>query len=131
MTRFSVTVPTSMALTVSNQGKVSAATNAVIENLSTAAVKLTGLRVSTKGGWQLVPFTYNLSGEKVDSRQIGFQIAGCRTTTRGTQESLSVNGVSSIPKDGSLPLSYTAVVTAMSQPVNEQVLTVEFTVGWA
>ena len=130
-TRFSVTVPTSMALTASNQGKVNAATNAAIENHSTAAVKLTGLRVSTKNGWKLVPFSYDLSGEKVDSRQIGFQIAECRTTTRGTQESLSISGVGSIPKDGTLPLSYSAVVTATSQPVNEQVLTVEFTVGWA
>lgn len=131
MTRFSVTVPTSMVMTVSQNGAVSSATTAAIENHSTAAVKLTGLRVAAANGWGLAPFASDLSAAKVDSRQIGFRIAGCDTVLQGTQEQLDVTQLSDIPKAGVLPLPYTAVISAMSQPINEQILTVEFTVDWA
>lgn len=131
MTRFSVTVPTSMAMAVSEQGKVTAATNAVILNHSTGAVKLTGLKITAENGWQLIPFARDLAGTKVDSKQIGFRIAGCDTLLQGTQEQLDITNLGNVPKDSSLSLPYAAVVSAMSQPVNEQVLTVEFTVDWA
>lgn len=131
MTRFSVTVPTSMAMAVSPNGAVYAAENAQIVNNSTGAVRLTGLKIAADNGWQLIPFARDLAGTKVDSKQIGFRIAGCDTLLQGTQEQLDITNLGNVPKDSSLSLPYAAVVSAMSQPVNEQVLTVEFTVDWA
>lgn len=131
MTRFSVTVPTSMAMAVSPNGAVYAAENAQIVNNSTGTVKLTGLKITAENGWKIVPSWSDLSGSKVDSKLIGFQIAGSGTATNDTWAQLNVSNIESIPKDGSLPLPYTAVISAMSQPVNEQVLTVEFTVDWS
>lgn len=131
MTRFSVTVPTSLMMAVSRTGQAYAADNAQIVNNSTGAVKLTKVMVTTANGWRLAPYTSSMAGAKVDSKQIGFRIAGTETTSRNTTEALSMTEQGSIPKGGALPLDYSAVLTAMSQPVNEQVLTVEFTVDWA
>ena len=131
MTRFSVTVPTSMAMTVSRTGAVYAADNSQIVNHSTGAVQLTGISVIAENGWQLIPFACDLAGAKVDSKQIGFRIAGCDTLLQGTKEQLDVTNLNIIPKGGSLLLPYIAVISAISKPIYERVLTVEFTVDWA
>ena len=36
-----------------------------------------------------------------------------------------------IPLDGSLPLTYDAVVSALSQPVDERVVSIVFVLEWA
>jgi len=131
MIRFSVTVPTSLAMAVSKRGKVNAASNAAIQNNSTGSVKITGMKVTTANGWKLVPYSSSLAGAKVNSKLLGFRAAGSETVTYGTSESMNVGNQTGIPKGGSLPLNYSAVVSAASKPINEQVLTVEFTVDWA
>ena len=131
MTRFSVTVPASLSLTVSEHGAVYAADNAAIVNNSTGAVAITGVTVSTANGWTLVPFRSNMAAAKVDSKQIGFSLNSAQSAVTGNSESLSLSGAWSIAKGASLPLTYDAVVSAMSQPVNEQVLTVVFVLDWA
>ena len=128
---FSVTVPVSLALTVSEQGEVYAATGAEVVNHSTAAVQVTGVTVSAVNGWTLVPYDTDMASEKVDSRLIGFALNGSETASKGTTEALALTGDWTVPLDGNLPLTYDAVVSALSQPVDQQVISIVFVLEWA
>ena len=128
---FSVTVPVSLALTVSEQGEVYAATGAEVVNHSTAAVKVTGVTVSAVNSWTLVPYDTDMASEKVDSRLIGFALNGAETASKGTTETLALTGDWTVPLDGNLPLAYDAVVSALSQPVDQQVVSIVFVLEWA
>ena len=128
---FSVTVPVSLALTVSEQGEVYAATGAEVVNHSTAAVQVTGVTVSAVNGWTLVPYDTDMASEKVDSRLIGFALNGSETASKGTTEALALTGDWTVPLDGNLPLTYDAVVSALSQPVDQQVISIVFILEWA
>ena len=131
-TRFSVTIPASLALAVNEYGVVSTATNAAIVNNSTAAVKVTSVTASTSNGWTLVPFDSSMASAKVDSKQIGFQLNDAGSARTGTSETLSIGSGWSISKGASLPLRYDAIVSATSEAIRgERVLTLLFVVDWA
>jgi hypothetical protein len=131
MAHFSVTVPASLSLIVSKQGEVYAAANAAIVNNSTDAVKIIGITVSTAHGWTLAPYTTNMANAKVDNKLIGFSLNNTATKSSANTEALFLAGDWTIAKNGSLPLTYDAVVSAMSEPVSEQVLTIVFVLDWA
>ena len=131
MSRFSVTVPANLSLTVSQDGTVHAAVNAAIVNNSTAAVKVTAVTVRAGSGWTLVPYSTNMANAKVDTKQIGFSINNAATKQIGSSEALTLDSGWNIAKNADLPLHYDAVVSAMSEPVNEQVLTLIFVLDWA
>ena len=128
---FSVTVPVTLALTVSEQGEVYAASNAAIVNHSTAAVKVTGVTVSAVNGWTLASYDTDMASQKVDSRLIGFSLNGAETTAKGASEPLPLSGDWTVPLEGSLSLTYDAVVSALSEPVDEQVVSIVFVLEWA
>ena len=124
-------MPVSLALTVSEQGEVYAATGAEVVNHSTAAVKVTGVTVSTVNGWTLVPYGTDMASEKVIGRLIWLcpQWGGdCQQRHDGG--SGSDRGLT-VPLDGNLPLTYDAVVSALSQPVDQQVISIVFVLEWA
>ena len=132
--RFSVTVPASLVISVSETGEVFTPTSAQISNDSAAEVKVTGITVSGENGWSVVPFTESMARAKVDSKLIGFKINNAATATvESNTASLAVNnGEWNIAAGTSLALSYDAVVSATSVPVSdEQVLTVYFVISWA
>lgn len=131
MTRFSVTVPASLTMTVSKHGEVYTSDNAIIVNNSTGAVEVTAVTVSAANGWTIVPYNTGMATEKVDAKFIGFSLNNAQSSSTGSSEALSLLGAWSIPSGSSLPLSYDAVVSAISEPVNEQVLTVVFVLDWA
>ena len=131
LTRFSVTVPASLTMTVSKYGEVYAASNAAIVNNSTGMVEVTGITVSTDNGWTLVPYGSNMASAKVDSKLIGFSVNGAQSGSGGNTQMLTLSDGWLIPSSESLPLVYDAVVSALSQPVSEQVLTVVFVLEWA
>ena len=132
MSRFSVTLPAAMVMTISEDGEVHTAENVVIINNSTAAVKVTGVSVTAAGSWTLVPYTYNMAAAKVDSKLIGFSLNGAATKQTGNSENLTLFGDWTIAKGASLPLTYDAVVSATSTAMlNEQVLTLVFVLDWA
>lgn len=128
--RFSVTVPVSLIVTVSQSGEVFTADGAALVNNSTGPVSIKEITLTARNGWTLVPFTVNMANEKVDSKQIGFVINGAQSASRGENEALSVD-TSPIAAGESLPIVYDAVISANSEAVDEQVLTVVFVVGWA
>ena len=131
MSHFSVTVPANLSLTVSQDGTVHAAVNAAIVNNSTGAVKVTAVTVRAGNGWTLVPYSTNMANAKVDTKQIGFTINHAVTKQTGSSEALTLGSGWNIAKNADLPLNYDAVVSAMSEPVNEQVLTLIFVLDWA
>lgn len=131
MTRFSVTVPANLMLTVSANGEVYAPTNAAIVNNSTGDVVIKSISVTTANGWKLVPYGYNMAQNKVNSKLIGFAVNGAKTTKIGSNEVLALSGNWKISKGATLPLNYDAVVSATSTPINQKVLTIVFVVEWA
>jgi hypothetical protein len=128
MSRFSVTVPATLNLTVAKNGKVYAATSAQIVNNSTGAVCVTSVKLTAENGWQLVPFATNMADEKVDAKRIGFALNGAESDGSAI---LPMSGSWGIAKGTALSLDYDAVVSATSNPINEQVLTVVFVLDWA
>ena len=128
MTRFSVTVPATLSLVMDKDGKVYTPTNAAIINNSTAAVKVTGISLSPKNGWTVVPYSTNMANQKVDSHKIGLKLRDSQSTSGNT---MPVTGNWDIAKDSNLPLTYSAVVSATSQPITgRNVLDITFVIDW-
>ena len=65
MTRFSVTVPTSLQIAMSPDGDITTADVGAIVNRSTGAVKVSSLQVKTVNGWTLVPYGTDMAHQKV------------------------------------------------------------------
>ena len=80
--------------------------------------------------WSIVPYDADMADEKVDSMLIGFAVNGMETETYGQFEQLSVSDWQIVSND-SLPLIYSANVSAVSEPIEEQVLTLVFVLDWA
>lgn len=125
---FSVTVPAGLPLAVTEDGEVTASTDAAITNNSTCDVRVTGVTLRTENGWTLVPFEYNMAAAKVDSKLIGFAIGGAQSANSGDSEALSLTGDWSIGAGSTMPLDYDANVSATSVGIDEQVLSVVFVV---
>ena len=127
---FSVTVPITLPLVVDEGGEVHTGTAEII-NASTGDVIVSSVSISTKNGWQLVPYTTDMAHAKVDAKQLGFKINDSVTTKTGDAETFSLTSPWTIAENGKLPLTYDAVVSAVSQPVTEQdVLSVVFVLEW-
>ena len=127
---FSVTVPVTLPLIVDEGGEVHVGAAEII-NASTGDVIVSSVSISTKNGWQLVPYTTDMVHAKVDAKQLGFKINDSVTTKTGDAETFSLTSPWTIAENGKLPLSYDAVVSAVSQPVTEQdVLSVVFVLEW-
>ena len=127
---FSVTVPVTLPLIVDEGGEVHVGAAEII-NASTGDVIVSSVSISTKNGWQLVPFDTDMAHAKVDAKQLGFKINDSVTTKTGDAETFSLTSPWTIAENGKLPLTYDAVVSAVSQPVTEQdVLSVVFVLEW-
>ena len=127
---FSVTVPVTLPLVVDESGEVHTGSAEII-NASTGTVVVSSVSISTKNGWQLVPYTTDMAHAKVDAKQLGFKINDSVTTKTGDAETLVLRGPWDIAENGKLPLSYDAVVSAVSQPVTAQdVLSIVFVLEW-
>ena len=127
---FSVTVPVTLPLVVDESGEVHVGAAEII-NASTGEVIVSSVSISTKNGWQLVPYTTDMAHAKVDAKQLGFKINDSLTTKTGDAETFSLTSPWTIAENGKLPLTYDAVVSAVSQPVTEQdVLSVVFVLEW-
>ena len=128
---FSVTVPAVLPLAMGEDGRVHTSEASII-NHSTGAVRVSSITAATQNGWKLVSWDTDMAREKVDTHLIGFSLNGTETTDKGNSEGLSLSGDWTIPQDGSLPLRYDAVISALSQPVTDQtVLSVVFVLEWA
>ena len=127
---FSVTVPVTLPLIVDESGEVHTGTAEII-NGSTGEVVVSSVSISTKNGWQIVPYTTDMAHEKVDAQLLGFKINGAQTTKNGNAETFALSAPWEITENGRLPISYDAVVSAVSKAITEQeVLSVVFVLEW-
>jgi uncharacterized repeat protein (TIGR02543 family) len=127
---FSVTVPVTLPLVVDEGGEVHVGAAEII-NASTGDVIVSSVSISTKNGWQLVPYTTDMAHAKVDAKQLGFKINDSVTTKTGDAETFSLTSPWTIAENGKLPLSYDAVVSAVSKAITEQeVLSIVFVLKW-
>ena len=127
---FSVTVPVTLPLVIDENGEVHTGSAEII-NGSTGEVVVSSVGISTKNGWQLVPFNTDMAHEKVDAKLLGFKINGVQTSKTGNAETFVLTAPWEIAESGRLPIVYDAVVSAVSQPVTEQdVLSIVFVVEW-
>ena len=85
---FSVTVPVTLPLVIDESGKVHTGTAEII-NASTGEVVVSSVGISTKNGWQLVPYTTDMAHEKVDAKLLGFKINDAQTNKTGDTEIFS------------------------------------------
>ena len=116
---FSVTVPVTLPLVVDESGEVHTGSAEII-NGSTGAVVVSSVGISTKNGWQLVPFDTDMAHEKVDAQLLGFKINDSETTKTGDAETFSLTSPWTIAENGRLPINYDAVVSAVSKAITEQ-----------
>ena len=127
---FSVTVPVTLPLIVDESGEVHTGTAEII-NSSTGEVVVSSVSISTKNGWQLVPYTTDMAHEKVDAQLLGFKINGAQTTKNGNAETFALSAPWEIAENSRMTLSYDAVVSAVSKAITEQeVLSVVFVLEW-
>ena len=127
---FSVTVPVTLPLIVDEGGEVHVGAAEII-NASTGDVIVSSVSISTKNGWQLVPYTTDMAHEKVDAKLLGFKINDAQTSKNGDAETFNLTAPWTIAESGRLPLDYDAVVSAVSQPVTAQdVLSIVFVLEW-
>ena len=127
---FSVTVPVVLPLTVDENGEVHTGSAEII-NASTGTVVVSSVSISTKNGWQLVPYTTDMAHEKVDAKLLGFKINDAQTNKTGDTEIFSLTSPWEIAENSRLPLSYDAVVSAVSKAITEQeVLSIVFVLEW-
>ncbi len=127
---FSVTVPVTLPLIVDESGEVHTGTAEII-NGSTGEVVISSVSISTKNGWQLVPYTTDMAHEKVDAQLLGFKINGAQTTKNGNAETFALSAPWEIAENSRMTLSYDAVVSAVSKAITEQeVLSVVFVLEW-
>ena len=131
MARFSVTVPAVMNLILSKDGQIYAATNATITNNSTGAVTVSEVKLTADNGWTIVPYDTNMADERVDTKLIGFKVNDAESLYSGSTENLTLSSEWDIAKSDSISLEYDAVVSATSEAIDEQVLTVVFVLNWA
>ena len=127
---FSVTVPVTLPLVVDESGEVHVGTAEII-NGSTGEVVVSSVSISTRNGWQIVPYTTDMAHEKVDAQLLGFKINDAQTSKTGNVETFALSAPWEIAENGRLPISYDAVVSAVSKAVTEQeVLSVVFVLEW-
>ncbi len=127
---FSVTVPVTLPLVVDEGGEVHVGAAEII-NSSTGEVIVSSVSISTKNGWHLVPFDTDMAHAKVDAKQLGFKINDAQTSKTGDAETFALTSPWEIAENSRLPISYDAVVSAVSQPVTAQdVLSIVFVLEW-
>ena len=131
MTRFSVTLPTTMNFVMSKTGEVYSADTVKIFNNSTAPVSVKQVRLETVNGWSLTKYDEKaIASAKVDSKLIGFKLKNAETSSSGQTETLNFADWS-ISKGVYQSFSYDAVISATSVPIeNEQIMNVVFVVDW-
>ena len=128
---FSVTVPATLPLVVDESGKVYVASASIVNN-STGDVKVSSVSVTSKNGWEFVPYSTNMARAKVDAKQVGFKINSSETSKTGDSEVFTLAAPWTVKEAGALSINYDAVVSAVSQPVTgQEIMSVVFVLEWA
>ena len=128
---FSVTVPATLPLVVDEAGKVYVASASIVNN-STGDVMVSSVSVTSKNGWEFVPYSTNMAKAKVDAKQVGFKINSSETSKTGDSEVFTLAAPWTVKEADALSINYDALVSAVSQPVTgQEIMSVVFVLEWA
>ena len=128
---FSVTVPATLPLVVDEAGKVYVASASIVNN-STGDVMVSSVSVTSKNGWEFVPYSTNMARAKVDAKQVGFKINSSETSKTCDSEVFTLAAPWTVKEADALSINYDAVVSAVSQPVTgQEIMSVVFVLEWA
>ena len=134
---FNVTVPTSIAVRINSDGSVTCPSDVKIVNNSTAAVKVSTIEMR-KGTWSLVPFTTDMSVERVDANKLGFSMTAggntAKTASSADSQTLTHSATNwTIEKSANLPIQCSAVASAVSKATTSSstAASIIFTLTWA
>lgn len=134
---FNVTVPTAIAIKVNADGSVTCPSDVKIINNSTAAVVVSSIEMR-KGTWSLVPFTTDMSVERVDANKLGFSMTAggntAKTTSSSDSQTLTHTASNwTIQKSANLPIQCSAVASAVSRATSSSstAASIVFTLTWA
>ena len=128
---FSVTVPATLPLVVDESGKAYVASASIVNN-STGDVMVSSVSVTSKNGWEFVPYSTNMAKAKVDAKQVGFKINSSETSKTGDSEVFTLAAPWTVKEADALSINYDAVVSAVSQPVTgQEIMSVVFVLEWA
>ena len=133
---FSVTVPTTLPISVSADGTVTTATDAVIANNSGAPVAVTKVELTSQNNWTLAAYKPDILDLTVDTKQFGLQMyigdKTVSTSNNGSSEILSDSLNAKITKGQKCAVTYNALFPAQTVAISDtQIANVVFTVGWA
>lgn len=138
---FSVTVPTSIAITVNADGSVTCPDSSAVQisNSSAGPVKVTNIRMNN-GTWGLVSYNGgNRSGVAaagVDSNKLGFKLEAngdtAATSKDGSQDLSHTESKWVINGGSALSITTSAIASAVSQSTSqaETAATLIFTIAW-
>lgn len=130
---FSVTVPTSLPITLTETGDIVVADNISIVNESAGPIKITTVETKGINSWSIVDYTsFDIASAKVNSKDVGLTLTMDSITTSTTgADSNDFIGPVILAKGQSLPLTCNAKVPAQTTVLTTtQIAEVIFTVGW-
>lgn len=120
-----------LPLVVDEAGKVYVAAASIVNN-STGDVMVSSVSVTSKNGWEFVPYSTNMAKAKVDAKQVGFKINSSETSKTGDSEVFTLAAPWTVKEADALSINYDAVVSAVSQPVTgQEIMSVVFVLEWA
>ena len=144
-TAMNVTVPTSLPMTMSQDGDGVSGDNCGSTNNSCGAVGVASVSIGAAEGWKLTAFGEkgSLAGEKVDSNKLGFAMSiggGAQVATASDEATQSLitapvagcymTGVGDSSRN-SVGVDYNAIVTPLSSAVTAAtVASVVFVIEW-
>ena len=145
-TALSVTVPTSLPLSMKQDGTVIAASKGVIINNSFGAVRVRSVTITAANDWTLTAYNPGsvFAADKVDSNKLGFSIGlgeGAMYSTANENENTQtlistpvagcyMSGVGDTSAN-TVAVRYAAVCTPVSSPVTDATIAnVVFVVEW-
>lgn len=135
VTKFSVTVPMTLSISVDEMGVVTTASTAKIINNSFGKVKVTNVSITGANTWEIIPFDTVMATLPVNSKKLGFQLQTDKTIASGLDfKALSYSVMEGINGSGTdeIVLVYDAVVPAQSVLLGStQVADIVFTLAWA
>ena len=124
-------LPEIRPLVVDEAGKVYVASASIVNN-STGDVMVSSVSVTSKNGWEFVPYSTNMAKAKVDAKQVGFKINSSETSKTGDSEVFTLAAPWTVKEADALSINYDAVVSAVSQPVTgQEIMSVVFVLEWA
>ena len=125
---FSAVVPAEIPIYMDGDGVITVADNLFIENRSSKAIRVTGIQVKGKNGWEATNFNDDFSVKEIGAKEIGLSFRGDTTADGGVVGVTPEKWV--IEKDGNLNIEEEVRLPKQVQSSKSSIATVVWTLDW-